>query len=118
MATLGVGALLLLPVPELTTGHEPLAEGPWLDKVAHVALFFALGSVWLRALRVSVERAPAIGLTAFFALVAYGGLLELAQGAIGYRTASWGDFVADAFGVGMAFATALARRQLAAEDSR
>jgi len=117
-ATVAVGALLLLPIPTLPGGLEPLAASSWADKAVHLALFLALGWLWQRALQSPGERrvvgAPAIVL----ALVAYGGLLELAQGASGYRTASWGDLAADALGAALAVVVTRARRQPTPTESR
>ena len=90
--------LLLLRVPQpieaLAAGMGELA----LDKLAHVALFFAVARSWLAA-------APGGGRARIAAIVAaaavYGGLLELAQPYFA-REAEGLDLVADAAGAALA----------------
>lgn len=110
-ATLFVALVLLVPIPEV----EGVPPGPWerwLDELVHLALFAGLAVAWRR----SGVAAPFgnRGLLALGgALVAYGALLELAQGATGWRTAEWGDLAADALGVALVLGWA-ARPQPAA----
>jgi VanZ family protein len=100
LATLGVAALLLIPLPAPPPGTVSTLWGlPEVDKLAHLLLFLALGWIWRRSL-VRADR-PVSYLVIFAAVVAYGGLLELLQGASGIRTAEWGDLAADALGAGL-----------------
>lgn len=99
-ATLGVGALLLAPLPAPSSRGVSVIFGiPHVDKLAHLALFLGLGWLWQRSLARAGR--PVSYLAIFAAVVAYGGLLELLQGATGIRTAEWADFAADAFGAGL-----------------
>jgi len=98
-ASLLVALVLLVPIPEV----EGVPPGPWerwLDELVHLALFAGLAAAWRRA---GVgARGRSLGLLALGgALVGYGALLELAQGATGWRTAEWGDLAADALGVAL-----------------
>lgn len=99
-ATLAVGGLLVAPLPMSPEGTGSVLFGlPHVDKLAHLFLFIVLGWVWRR----SFARAgrPVPYLAVFAAVVAYGGVLELLQGASGIRTAEWGDLAADALGAGL-----------------
>lgn len=66
------------------------------DKLAHCLAFVYLGF----ALQLAHLRLPA--LLAGLALLAYGGAIELIQGALPYRHAEWNDLVADALGIAVA----------------
>jgi VanZ family protein len=68
---------------------------PGLDKVGHVALFFVLGALAFGPMRGRVRR-PAFVVVAGSTL--YGGLLEVLQGALGWRSAEALDLVADGIG--------------------
>lgn len=114
--SLAVAGLLLVPVPSLPGGAEWSAEVPF-DKLVHAGLFFLQGVAWARTLTNPETRAPRFQLVLVVALGAYGALLELAQGATGWRTASWGDLAADALGAALALGYS-ALRQPAATDAR
>ena len=92
--TLASAFLLLVPLPAGPPLPAGLAALP-LDKLAHVALFAALGRAWRRA-------APGISFgVRLLALTGWGGLLELAQGALGTRAAERGDLAADLAGAAL-----------------
>lgn len=98
LASLAVGVALLAPFPA-PSGGPGLFGLTHLDKAAHLVLFLALGWVWRRGL---ARAGRPVSYGAIFAtVVAYGGLLELLQGASGIRTAEWGDLAADALGAGL-----------------
>jgi VanZ family protein len=88
-------ALLLLRVPPPV---EELAGLVSLDKLAHVALFFAVARSWLGALGARSTSAVAAVVAA---AAAYGGLLELAQ-TLGDRHGDALDALADALGAALA----------------
>ena len=99
-AALAVAFLLLVPMPTPTGGAASLLFGvPHVDKLAHLVVFLGLGWVWRRSLRRAGRLIPYSAI--FAAVVAYGGLLELLQGATGIRSAEWADFAADALGAGL-----------------
>lgn len=64
------------------------------DKFAHLATYAVLGG-WFSLL---VRRWPALAWV-FIGLTVYGGLIELLQGLTGYRSAEWGDLLANAVGL-------------------
>lgn len=91
---LGVLAATLLPAVWFDADRVRLAD--WMggmDKWSHMLAFLVL-TVWFAGLyrRRSYWRL-ALGLLAF------GALIELLQGAIGYRSAEWLDLAADAAGI-------------------
>jgi len=92
--TAAVAILLLVPVSIRPPGPEALAELP-LDKLVHALLFLGLARVWRRALPTAPRLAIVVSATAF------GGLLELVQGALGVRSAEWGDAAANALGAAL-----------------
>ena len=102
----GVSLLLIVLVFALVPdiwpwGHGRGSEHFISDKVLHAATFavlalwytgqYAKGSYWWLAL----------------GLIGYGGFIEVCQSMTTYRTAEWGDLVADGIGIvtGMAVAT-------------
>jgi VanZ family protein len=108
-----VSLLLLLPLP---SGLSELARGELLrlgkDKIVHAILFAALGWAW--AATFAPPRLQA-ALAVFGLLVVWGGVLELAQDATGWRSAEASDLVADALGI--AVGIALSRRRRGGPDS-
>jgi VanZ family protein len=118
LATLAVGALLLVPLPRLPGGLEALTSTSWADKAVHLLLFLGLGISWGRDLEAAGFSRSGRGLAVVVGLIAYGGLLEIVQGATGNRTASWGDLAADAAGAVLALSFARRRPQPAPTDPR
>jgi len=92
-----VGYVSLVPQP-------PGPDLPLLDKLEHMVAYGALG-LWFAALRPGWRWRG--GWAA--ALVAYGALVEAAQGMTGYRTAEMADLAADAAGVGVGLRLAWTR---------
>lgn len=100
--SLGVAVLSLMPVAYL----PPQVFNLW-DKAQHALAFTALTTVGLLA----YPRQPwrvAIGLLAF------GGAIELAQAATGWRYGEWSDWLADAVGLAAGSALAAHPRRLIA----
>lgn len=95
--SLCVAVLSLLPTAYL----PPQVFSLW-DKAQHALAFTALATLGLLA----YPRRP--GRMAI-ALLAFGGAIELAQAATGWRYGEWGDWLADA--LGLAAGSALAWRQ-------
>ena len=84
------------------------------DKVLHCVGFGLLGGLWCLALRQRWPRlgVPAVALGGFLLSSAFGGLLELWQGMLGYRSRELLDWIADivgALGVAGAWAAWAAR---------
>lgn len=80
-----------------------------LDKVAHCMMFFGLSSLilWEYKKRHARENLRLLLLIAFAAPLAFGALIEVLQGALtDYRSADLFDFLADAFGVLLAWTLA------------
>ena len=92
-----VGWLALTPHP------PPAADLGW-DKLNHACAFAALAAAACFSLR-SARARPA----ALLALLAYGGLIEIAQTFVPGRNGEWADLLADAVGIaiGALLATAL-----------
>jgi VanZ family protein len=102
----GLIAVLLLAPPEAVPFVGP--SKPWgLDKVGHVALFFVLGALAIGPMRARSRRPV---LAVFAGSLLYGGLLEVLQGALGWRSAELLDLVADGIGSAGGIAAALLRR--------
>ena len=99
----GLIAVLLLAPPELVpfAGRGVL---PGLDKAGHTALFFVLGLAGVAPVRAHWRR-PALAVVV--ASVVYGGLLEVLQGVLGWRSAELLDLVADGVGSVAGVAAAL-----------
>ncbi|WP_338011430.1 VanZ family protein [Cupriavidus sp. IDO] len=70
---------------------QPMPTTGW-DKSNHALAFLVLALLGRRAY---VGR----GVGVLFALVAYGGLIELLQGMTSYRDADWADLLADSIGI-------------------
>ncbi|MFZ2736843.1 MAG: VanZ family protein [Burkholderiaceae bacterium] len=86
-----VTVLALLPVEHL---QLPVFE--WWDKAQH-ALAFVVLTGWAMLLWPSRVSRVVPG------MLAYGGAIELAQWAVGWRFAEWSDLAADAVGVLLAW---------------
>ena len=103
----GLMAVFLLAPPEVVPFAGP-GDVPGLDKAGHVALFFVLGALAIGPMRARSRR-PVIAVLAGSLL--YGGLLEVLQGALGWRSAELLDLVADGVGSAAGVAAALLWRQ-------
>ena len=84
MMLLGVGALSLLPLPDVGVG----------DKFSHVVTYVFLGG-WFGLLAANWR----ILCWTVVGLMAYGILLEFLQGMTTYRYAEWGDVLANGSGI-------------------
>ena len=89
---------LFFAVGSLPAG--PGGSQGYFDKVLHAIGFGLLAGLWCAALVELRPRLGALGVAAggFALSSAFGGLLELWQGLIGYRSCELLDFVADVFG--------------------
>ena len=82
---LAVAVLSLMPLPDVGVG----------DKTSHAVTYFVLAGYFsLLARRRRSLPGVALG------LLAYGALIEIAQGFSGYRHAEWGDLLANGAGIG------------------
>ena len=90
----GLIAVLLLAPPEVFP-FSGRGKVPGLDKIGHIALFFVLGALALRPVRARSRR-PVLAVV--IGGILYGGLLEVLQGALGWRSAEVLDLVADSVG--------------------
>lgn len=102
-------AIAALPGSAIGGGHA--------DKALHAAAYALFVGIVAWA-RVPVRFPIA---SAFFLAVAHGAVVEAVQFALPWRSAEWGDLVADAAGAGAAaFCWSLARRstETAAEENR
>ena len=85
--------LLLLPAPYVP---DLGSAGDWgLDKAAHVLLFLVLAALAVAPARARLRYPVAAAALLSFA---FGGLLELLQGALGWRSAEVADLLADGVG--------------------
>jgi VanZ family protein len=91
LAMLAATVLALLPVE-----HLQLPIFNWWDKAQH-ALAFAVLTGWALLLWPWARARVLLG------MLAYGGGIELAQWAVGWRFAEWADWAADALGVALAW---------------
>lgn len=89
---LALGGLLIvvLALSLLPLGADAPTTG-W-DKTNHLLAFAALAAAGCLAYP---ERIP----TTLLALLAYGALIEVLQSLTAYRSAEWGDLLADALGL-------------------
>ena len=87
-AVIAVLVLSLLPASEL-----PKFTRGW-DKIQHVLAYVGLGLLGLAAW-------PERAMLVFAALLAFGAGIEVLQGLSGWRSAEWGDLLADAIGLGV-----------------
>lgn len=86
--------------------HVSMGGVSGLDKVAHCMMFFGLSSLilWEYKKRHARENLRLLLLIAFAAPLAFGALIEVLQGTLtDYRSADLFDFLADAFGVLLAW---------------
>ena len=90
----GLIALALLAPPEVLP-FSGSSGVPGLDKAAHLALFFVLGALALGPARARSRR-PVLAVVSGGIL--YGGLLEVCQGMLGWRSAELLDLLADGVG--------------------
>jgi VanZ family protein len=81
----------LTPTPYL----PPQVFDIW-DKAQHAGAFLLLGGLGLWAYPASAPRV-------LLGLLAFGGGIELAQAATGWRIGDWSDWLADAIGVGAVY---------------
>jgi VanZ family protein len=88
---------------------HPAIDAP--DKLLH-ALAFAALAVPLRLL-LAPRGAVAASAWAAIALMAYGAAIEGVQATLPYRSAEWGDLLADAVGVGLGLSLAWGLRRWA-----
>ena len=90
----GVLALLLVVVTYLALTPKPLVGlESGLDKVGHLLAFTALGFTGYLGFPTRTALP--------FALLAYGGLIEVLQLFVPGRSAEWGDLLADGIGIGV-----------------
>ncbi|MCZ4304054.1 VanZ family protein [Zoogloeaceae bacterium G21618-S1] len=99
-ALVAVLVLSLVPVP---AGHMVFS---WQDKLEHVLAFFALGVLASLAW-------PGRTAMLVIGLLAYGGLIEVAQSFTAYRMGDAADWLADALGIGLAMVLGAWRRRCA-----
>ena len=95
---IAVLVLSLLPL-------EPDAPSLGWDKANHMSAFALLALLGCRAW-------PGRTLALFIGLLAYGGLIEILQSFTGYRSAEWGDLLADALGLPLGWVVAQLRTGL------
>ena len=99
-AALGVAVLSLMPIAYL----PPQVFSLW-DKAQHALAFTALALLGLLA----YPRQP---WRMVLALLAFGGAIDLAQAATGWRYGEWSDWLADAVGLAAGWALAWHPRRL------
>ena len=91
-------AVVVLVLALVPPSHY-IPSTPW-DKANHALAFAVLAILGLRSYRTRIAAVLA-------GLLAYGGLIELLQALTPYRSAEWGDWLAD--GVGIVLGWQLAR---------
>ena len=114
-----ISMLVILAVIYLSFFRPPstdLDSIPHIDKVVHVCMYFGMsGMLWLEFLRAHRrDRAPLwhAWVGAFLCPVLFSGVVELLQAyCTTYRGGDWLDFAANAAGVVLATAVALAVRR-------
>jgi VanZ family protein len=90
---------VIIIVLSLLPADAPMPSTGW-DKANHALAFAVLGYLGLRSHR-------AAAWAVLFSLLAYGGAIELLQGAFALRIADWTDVLADAAGLLVAHAMML-----------
>lgn len=99
-ALFALTAALVLILSLLPLGPEAPSLG-W-DKANHMTAFALLALLGCRAY-------PAHVATVLVGLLAFGGLIEILQSFTGYRSAEWGDLLADALGLPLGWVIARLR---------
>ena len=79
--------------PDLSVGH--------LDKIAHVCEYLLFAWLLGQAIRTTRMPEPAYRLWAWIYATSYGVLIELIQAMLPWRSAEWGDAVANAIGAAL-----------------
>ena len=81
--------------PDLSVGH--------LDKIAHLGEYLLFAWLLVQAIRANpaAGREPAYRLWAWIYATSYGILIELIQAMVPWRSAEWGDAVANALGAAL-----------------
>ena len=92
-------ATLVLLLAVIPTGPE-LALGR-LDKVAHLCEYLLFAWLLVQAIRASRLPERDYLLWAWIYATSYGGLIELLQALLPWRSAEWGDAVANAIGAAL-----------------
>jgi len=85
-------------------GHLPGPEFELVDKVWHLFAFGGLAGLLSRTCVYFGRNALRAAREASLASVSLGALLEVLQSFTRYRSADWADLLADALGVGLAYA--------------
>lgn len=98
LACAGFTVLALVP-----TGYLPPNVFNWWDKAQHFLAFAVMGALGLAAY-------PKFPLRLLLWLPVFGGIIELAQAATGWRSGEWGDWFADTIGLAAAVAVFVALR--------
>ena len=98
-----IAVSLLLPA-DLLPMTLPAGGESSLDQVGHVFLFFVLALLAVGPARAR-SRHPL--LVVLFTSIVYGGLLEILQGVLGWRSAELADWVADGVGTAAGVAASL-----------
>jgi len=88
-------ALVVILVLSLVPVPEGIMMFSWQDKIEHAFAFLVLGLLGWAAY-------PGHARIVLGGLLAYGGLIEIAQGMTAYRMADPADFAADAVGLMLA----------------
>ncbi|MBI4003761.1 MAG: VanZ family protein [Candidatus Omnitrophica bacterium] len=79
--------------PDLSAGR--------LDKAAHLCEYFLFAWLLVQAIRANRTPEPDCRLWAWMYATSYGLLMELIQAIIPWRSAEWGDVLADAAGAAL-----------------
>lgn len=107
--TVAIFLLLTRKVDDYVPGWMPA----WADKPAHMLLFGALAVFTYLAFRtgspITMQRAA---ISAFCYATIYGAAMEYYQHYIPWRTADWGDVVANTFGAAVVFLLLWAERAI------
>lgn len=114
------GPVVVVAVGILVAAVMPVPDTPgapsWTGVAVHVTLYAALATVLVRAWE--RRRWPRPWLGPVVAATAYGGVHELVQAALPWRSATGGDLMADAAGALLAVALLRARRSVTDDRAR